>query len=393
MNRRDALLSTAALACSTGLLPAQTNQKLRVAVIGHTGRGDYGHGLHTLWLPIPAVELIGVADPDPAGLAAAQKKLGGVAGFADYRNMLATTKPDIVAICMRYIDPHRDIALAAIAAGVRGIYLEKSFCRTLAEADEIVAACESKKVKLALAHRNRYHPVLPVVKKLVAEGAVGRLLEIRGRGKEDARGGGVDLHVLGSHVLNLFQYFAGDPQACSATVFQAGKPITKADIIEGAEGLGLVAGNEIHARFEMAAGIPAFFDSVQKAEGKAGFGLQFIGTQGVIDIRIDKEPLAHYCQGSPFLPTGEARVWKPISTAGIGQPEPIAELGPLVLEHRLAANDLIAAIREDRQPLCNPREGLAIMEMIAGVFESQRLQGARVAFPLAARENPLSRFE
>jgi hypothetical protein len=32
------------------------------------------------------------------------------------------------------------------------------------------------------------------------------------------------------------------------------------------------------------------------------------------------------------------------------------------------------------------------VEMIAAVFESHRLQGQRVAFPLVARDNPLARL-
>jgi len=63
-----------------------------------------------------------------------------------------------------------------VEAGVRGIYVEKPFCPTLQEADQIVAACERRNVKLAVAHRNRYHPVLPVVAKMMQDGAIGRLL-------------------------------------------------------------------------------------------------------------------------------------------------------------------------------------------------------------------------
>ena len=37
----------------------------------------------------------------------------------------------------------------AAQAGVRGIYLEKPMCRTMAEADEMIAACEEHGVKLA----------------------------------------------------------------------------------------------------------------------------------------------------------------------------------------------------------------------------------------------------
>jgi predicted dehydrogenase len=280
--------------------------------------------------------------------------------------------------------------LACAEAGVKGVYIEKPFVRSLVEADEVVAACGNANVKVAIAHRNRYHPVMPLVAKLVKDGAIGRLLEYRARGKEDPRGGSLDMWVLGSHLFNLIHFFAGQPVACSGVVLQNGKPVTKADIKEGDEGIGPLAGNEVHARFETESGIPAFFDSVQNAGVKTtGFGLQIIGTEGVIDLRTDVEPAAQILKGSPFRPTSEARSWAPITTAGIGQPEPIATMKGDVAGHLIPGRDLIAAIHENRQPLCNAEDGRVIIEMISSVFESHRLGGQRVAFPLKTRENPL----
>ncbi len=393
MNRRQFLATSTAASFAFATPGADAPARLRVAVIGHTGRGDYGHGVDTMWLRVPETELVAVADEDAKGLAAAQQRLSVKNGFADYRKMLVETKPDIVAIGMRHVDQHRDVILAVATSGARGIYMEKPFCRTPAEADQIVAACEQKNVKLALAHRNRWHPVLPAIDKLVKEDAIGRLLELRARGKEDARGGSLDLWVLGSHLLNLICYFGGPPRGCSATVLQDGQPVTRADVKDGAEGVGPLAGNEVHARFDMERGVPAYFDSVAKAGvPAAGFGLQLVGTKGIIDLRVDQDPVAHYLAGNPFRPVKEPRIWVPISTAGIGQPEPVADLGRQVMGHLVGARDLIAAIRENRPPLCSARDGQTTVEMIAAVFESHRLQGQRVGFPLAARDNPLARL-
>jgi len=390
MNRRSFITTSASAALAASTVAAG-DKKLRVAVIGHTGRGNYGHGIDTLWLKVPEVEVVAVADADAKGLAAELKKLNVEKGFEDYREMLTVTRPDIVAIGPRHIDQHRDMVLAAVGAGARGIYMEKPFCPTPAEADEIVDACEKKGVKLAIAHRNRYHPVLPVVQGLIKEGAIGRVLELRARGKEDARGGSLDLWVLGSHLLNLICFFGGKPVACSATVLQDGRPITRQDVKEGDEGIGPLAGNEVHARYEMENGVPAFFDSIHDAGSKqAGFGLQIIGANGIIDLRTDKEPPAHILSGSPFDPVKVPRVWTPISTAGIGKPEPLADIGRQVMEHTLGARDLIAAMRENRQPLCGAFDGRDTVEMISAVFESQRLNGQRVSFPLRTRANPLS---
>ena len=392
-NRRQFRGTVAVSSLAFAARGAEAAPQVRVAVIGHTGRGDYGHGVDTMWLKLPETEVVAVADADAKGLAAAQQRLMVKSGFADYRKMLAEVKPEIVAIGMRHVDQHRDAVLAAVAAGAKGIYMEKPFCRTPAEADEIIAACEQRQVKLAIAHRNRWHPVLPAIDKLVKEEAIGQLLELRARGKEDARGGALDLWVLGSHLLNLIVYFGGAPRGCAATLWQDGQLVTRADVKEGAEGVGPLAGNEVHARFDLERGVPAYFDSIAQAGvAAAGFGLQLIGTKGIIDLRVDQDPVAQLLAGSPFRPGKEPRTWVPITTAGIGQPEPAADLGKQVMGHLVGGRDLIAAMRGNREPLCNAREGRTTVEMIAAVFESHRLQGQRVAFPLAVRDNPLARL-
>jgi predicted dehydrogenase len=389
MNRRQFLAAAGVILAGPAV--ASTDPRLRVAVIGHTGQGNYGHGLDTMWLALPETGIVAVADPDERGLAAARKRLKVERGFADWRRMLAETRPDIVAICPRFIGQHQAMALAAVEAGARGIYMEKPFCRTPGEADAIVAACERQGVRLALAHRNRYHPALPVVSRMVKDGAIGRLLELRGRGKEDARGGVLDLWVLGSHVFNLAHALAGRPLACSAVLLQGSRPVERSDVRAGAEGVGPVGGDRLHARFEMECGVPFYFDSIRDAGvSAANFGLQLIGTQGIIDLRVDVEPLAHLAPGSPFMPSGEPRRWIPIGSAGPGRPEPIANLGAQVSGHLLAARDLIAAMREGRPPRCSARDGLVTVEMITAVFESHRLGGRRVTFPLETRTNPLA---
>jgi predicted dehydrogenase len=391
MNRRQFLLTTSGASAALALPSAEISNRLHVAVIGHTGRGNYGHGLDTMWLQLPETEIVAVADADAKGLEGALKKLRLPKGFADYRKMLVETNPDIVAIGPRHIDQHRDMAIAAIEAGARGIYIEKPFCRTPDEADEILAACERRKVRLAIAHRNRWHPVLPVLLKLIATDAIGRVLEIRARGKEDQRGGSLDLWVLGCHLFNLATAFAGKPLTCSACVLRDGKPVMRADVKEGDEGVGPLAGNEVHARFETESGLPVFFDSIATAGVReAGFGLQIIGNKGVFDLRIDQEPLAHFRAGNPFQPAKERRAWVPVTTAGIGQPEPIANLGKLMSGHVMAGRDLILAIREGREPLCGARDGALTVEMITAVFESHRLGGQRVTLPLKTRQNPWS---
>jgi predicted dehydrogenase len=387
--------ASASLAVSSWSVSADENRNaskpLTVAAIGHTGRGNFGHGLDTVWLHLSEAEVIAAADPDQAGLAAELKKLNIERGFRDYRQMLAEVRPDIVAVCPRHADQHRDMVVACAQAGVKGIYIEKPFCRTPAEADEMKAACDEHKVKLAVAHRNRYHPTLEVIDRLIADGKIGRLLEIRGRGKGDRRGGAEDLWVLGTHVLNLMAYFGGAPTSCSGVLLQDGRRINRHDVKEGAEGLGPMGGNEVHARYEMSRGVVGYFDSIANDGTKsAGFGLQLVGSEGIVNIQCDKHPLAWLCPGNPFEPTTKPRPWIPISTAGVGLPEPRGDLSELVSHHGAPARDLVLSIREDRQPVCNLAEGALTVEMVCAVFESHRLGSQAVEFPLKERQNSLT---
>lgn len=392
MNRRT-FLAASATSLSFPAISKSLVKKLRVGVIGHTGRGNFGHGLDTVWMGLPETDIVAVADAHEGGLANAKKKLKVENSFADYRKMLTTAKPDIVAVCPRHADQHHDMVLAAIEAGAKGVYIEKPFVRTPAEADSLIAACKKHGAKIAVAHRNRYHPMLKVIDEFMADGKLGKLLEIRGRGKGDRRGGAEDLWVLGSHVLNLIHYFGGTPRNCSARLFQNGKPVTDADVKPGNEGLGPLAGNELHARYEMSRGGVAYFDSIANDGTKNfGFGLHLIGSKGILALRNDRHPLVHWLPGNPFAPTPEARPWIPFTTAGINKKQPNLKMIDDLVHHVTAARDLVSAIRDNREPLCNVHEGAMTVEMICGVFESHRQGGRAVAIPLKERGNALAKL-
>ncbi|WAC19698.1 Gfo/Idh/MocA family oxidoreductase [Luteolibacter sp. SL250] len=398
MKRRSFLSTTVAAGVGTalargGAVPAR---RPTVGIIGHTGRGDYGHGIDTGWLNVPETEIVAVADAHEKGLEAALKRLGVERGFTDYREMLRTVRPELVAIGPRHIDQHRDMLMAAIGSGAKGIYMEKPFCRDLAECDEVIAALEESGTKLTISHRTGYHPAVPAIKQAIESGGIGKVLEIRMRGKEDKRGGVQDFWVLGTHLLNLSVIFAGKPTACHATLLQNGRPVTKSDLIEGQEGIGPIAGDEIHVRYETESGIPVFYDGLREANVKeASFGMQIIGNDGLIDIRCsvedypESQPLAHLVPGCPHAPPAGPREWIPITSAGVGKPEPVNGILKLIRGHRKPITDLLAAIDEDRQPLCGAPDGRLAIEMVVAAFESHRRNGARVTFPLTEKRNPL----
>ena len=124
MDRRRFLVGSAAALVSSQVGLANASDKLRVAVIGHTGRGNFGHGLDTVWMRLPETQIVAVADANTVGLNSAKKRLKTEQGFEDYRVMLNKVAPDIVAVCPRHPDQHRDMIVASIEAGAKGIYVE-----------------------------------------------------------------------------------------------------------------------------------------------------------------------------------------------------------------------------------------------------------------------------
>lgn len=186
--------------------------------------------------------------------------------------------------------------------------------------------------------------------------------------------------------MNLIHHFGGEPEWCFAEVSEEGRSITLEDVREGNEGIGPLAGDSIQAMYGLASGATAYFGSRRQANGER-FGLQIYGSTGIIEILTGYLPSAHYLADPAWSPGRSGAQWVPISSEGPGRPEPLKN-GGLHAGNIAACQDLIAAIEEDRLPECHMYEARMTVEMIAGVFASQR-SGGRVSIPLAQRENPL----
>ena len=365
--------------------------KYRVAVIGRSGKGNYGHHVDTVWLKVPNAEIVSVADDDAKGLVAAAKRLNVAKAYADYREMLDKEKPDIVAICQRWIDQHGEMALAAAERGIH-IFMEKPFCRTLAEADKIVEACERTHAKLALAHPTRYSPTIPTLRKLIADGEIGQVLELRGRGKEDHRGGGEDLWVLGSHIMDMILGLGYTPEWCFANVLVGGEPVTAKHVAPGNEGIGSLAGDAVRAMFGLKEGVTASFGSYRNARGNPSrFGLRVYGSQGIIEMFEGVLPPAFILKDPGWASGRSTNIhWQKISSAGIAKSEPLSD-EKYQDRQLVAVENLLSCIESQEEPACGVYEGRKIVEMIAAIFESHRVS-APVRFPLENRENPLDRL-
>lgn len=384
MRRRTFLKSTAIALASVHAFGAEA--KYRACVIGHTGRGNYGHFLDVAFQKIPKVTVVAVADPNEKGRADAAKRIGVSKTYADFRAMLEKERPNLVSIAPRYLENRREMIEAAAGVGAH-VFLEKPMARDLEEADAMVAALDAKKLKLNMANQGRVSPAIVHLKKLIDDGFIGELLEIRARGKEDRRAGGEDLMVLGWHCLYLMRYFAGDATWCGARVTDDGRDITRADARAGTEPVGAVAGDTIHATYAFKNGVQGHFASQKARAGRGSdFGVALFGSKGVVQIHMGGEPQIFHLADPLWSPGKSNAQWKPLPDAP--QHADGSGLTGQPADNKRLVEDLICAIETGSKPVASAQEGRAVLEMILGVYAAA-LSGGRAEFPLKDRKHPL----
>ncbi|RPJ87513.1 MAG: gfo/Idh/MocA family oxidoreductase, partial [Acidobacteria bacterium] len=360
-------------------------RKYRACIIGATGQGDYGHSLHLVFGLRPAVELVGLADPDEAARRAKAAEAGVARTYADYRQMLIKEKPDLVVVAPRFTVRHREYLLAAVNGGAHGL-MEKPIADTLSDADEMLQATSSRSLKWSIAYNFRPMPIVQHARRLILEeGLIGQVLEVRGRGKEDRRAGGEDLLVLGCHIVDLMRFFLGDPVWCEADITVGGRRAGKADVHEATESLGPVVGDRVQATYAFKDGIKGYFASTRSEDGNGGrWGLDILGSGGIVTIRPDAQPMIGLLREPSWAPLAGRRNWEVLP----GAPPEVMSPNPRAARYAPIVDDLLLAIEENREPKVSLRDGLLSLEMLQAVYESH-VRETRVTFPLQSRAHPL----
>jgi predicted dehydrogenase len=133
---------------------------LRIAVIGvgHLGK-HHARILSTM----PGVELVAVVDTN-AARAEEVAKASGTRASTDARELAGQVDAVTIAVPTEI---HRDIALPFLSARVAAL-VEKPMARSLAEADEMIAAAATAGVALAVGHTERFNPAVAIARPLVA---------------------------------------------------------------------------------------------------------------------------------------------------------------------------------------------------------------------------------
>jgi predicted dehydrogenase len=122
---------------------------LKAAVIGAGHMGRY----HADKLArVPGVQLVAVVDADAARARAVTDKAGGVP-VSDYREIFGKAEAAVIAVPT---DRHHAIARDCLEHGVH-LLIEKPLATTLAEADELIALAEKKRLVLQTGHVERYN--------------------------------------------------------------------------------------------------------------------------------------------------------------------------------------------------------------------------------------------
>jgi len=384
MKRRQ-FLGTATAAAGVSVLASgwpivagASDARMKAAVIGHTGRGDYGHGLDEIFQERSDIQLVAIADADAEGRARAVAKLKPARSYADYREMLERERPTLVSVAPRHADQHRDMVLAALRVGAH-VCCEKPFTTTPAEADQLLEEAARRRLRIAVAHQIRLAQAIVILKDSIAAGLFGRLIELRGYGKQDSRAGGEDMMVLGTHIFDLMRLFAGDPMSCTARVLWKEREITRADARTVQDQVGLVAGDEVMAQFAFAGGVQGSFTSRAALRETVGaWGLELIHSRGVVRINAGIPPRLFVRQRVEWRDE-----WRPFAS------EFEAREANFTYANARLVEDWLQAIAKGTEPACSGRNAAWAVEMVMGIYEAA-LSGRRVAFPLTRRAHPLA---
>jgi len=133
--------------------------------------------------------------------------------------LLADPQIDAVYIATP-VDLHKRHTIAAARAG-KHVLVEKPMALSVRECNQMVAACEENNVKLQVGYMRRFHPHHAKIKQIIDGGKLGRIVEARiqthlwypkqsGSWRQDpARGGGGAFMDVGSHCLELIEFFLG----------------------------------------------------------------------------------------------------------------------------------------------------------------------------------------
>jgi predicted dehydrogenase len=124
----------------------------------------------------PHILLSGGSDTNPDRLRAFGEDWGLPADrlFAAYPDLLAAVAPDLVSVCA-YAPDRVVMALAALAAGARGLWLEKAVATSVDSAQRLRRAAVAAGASVVVNHPRTQDPHYRAVRRLIDDGTLGPL--------------------------------------------------------------------------------------------------------------------------------------------------------------------------------------------------------------------------
>jgi UDP-N-acetyl-2-amino-2-deoxyglucuronate dehydrogenase len=293
--------------------------------------------------------------------------------YLDYREMLAKEKLDIVCIAT-HPGLHRDIVEAAVEAGAKGILCEKPLALSLEDGDALVAACRDAGCVLSVNHSRRWNPAFIKAKEMLDSGAIGDLISMLGicqgvkpfpEWTADEEGPLIHDAV---HTFDLFRIYGGDVKSVIGTAHRRHHPFRVEDISE--------------AIFSFHSGVSAVC-MANELTRYARFGIELQGSEGVISLEYAGNQWLLGVDTTDRLNEPDDRIeWYTLEQ----QPFPATAEASSI---QRALEELVDCMENGGEPSSNGEDGVASLEMVMAIYESQRQGNCPVALPLADRSSQL----
>ena len=334
--------------------------------IGLIGCGAMGQGHADVWLKTPGARLSAVCDGDAARAEETARKVGGHP-FTDLSALLASGLIDAVDICTPS-GLHADQGLAAAERNLH-VLCEKPLDLNVEKADRLIAACESRDLRLGCIFQRRTYRGAQQVAEWVRDGALGPLLGCsaylkwyRAQGYYDSAGwrgtwaldGGV-LANQGIHTLDHLCWLAGPVAEVEyAHISTAGHTMEAEDFAL------VVLRFESGARGVVEATTCCSPDLCSRIEVFGARGSVAFEDANVVKLGIDGEDRL------PALEQEKERM------GGGSVPMAISMRG-----HTVLLADFVAAIRERRDPLIPGRDARLSVDLLNKIYH-KALPGQKI---------------
>ncbi|MEM7134006.1 MAG: Gfo/Idh/MocA family oxidoreductase [Chloroflexota bacterium] len=296
--------------------------------------------------------------------------------YLDYREMFEQEQLDIVCIAT-HPGLHLPIVEAAVAVGAKGILCEKPLALSLADGDAIVEACKRTGCVLSVNHSRRWDPAHRKAKAMVEQGQIGEIVSLLGicQGIKPfpawvADEEGPLIHDA-VHTFDLFRMFGGDVASVVGTAQRRVQPFQVEDISD--------------AIFTFQNGINGVAMSSEITRYNR-FELEIQGTDGLIVLGNLGNRWCSSVDQTDHLNEPDPRIeWYSLT------PEPFPEVTE-ASSIATAMAELVDCIETGATPSSTGEDGVASLEMVMGIYESQLQGNVPVAFPLQQRDSALYRL-